>query len=266
MRTPVTIVLLAISLCCAGVSRAASRIIFVSGGQLYSMLPDGSLLTSLTTGGARSPIVDRDRQTVAFISPTGIACYDAASATIHTIPMPRPPSALLCFTPDAQRIYFTRDITVNKSPTVAVFSIAIDGRDEQTCHGKPGGESWVSPFSPDGRWLVTAADTGLVRVSPDGKLRRAVPLGKKQQEFESLLDPTDSPDGAHIAFCWTTSGDYVHGELYLVRPDGSALTNLAPLREEKPALSSIFYPCFSPNGKQLAFIGWEMWGPDPETE
>lgn len=66
------------------------------------------------------------------------------------------------------------------------------------------------------------------------------------------------------------SGDYVHGELYTVRPDGSALTCLLSVmiidENDEPVVNSVEYPCFSPDGQQLAFIGWDMWGSDPLKE
>ncbi|HEY3417450.1 MAG TPA: hypothetical protein VGM23_11255, partial [Armatimonadota bacterium] len=75
--------------------RAGSRIVFISGGQLYSMAPDGSQLTKLTTTGADVPVASRDGTLVAFKDNNGFSLLDVVSMTIKRLPVRGPLGAFL---------------------------------------------------------------------------------------------------------------------------------------------------------------------------
>ena len=104
----------------------------------------------------------------------------------------------------------------------------------------------LSPdWSPDGQRIVYASYRGtdslsLFIIAADRK-------GGRQSLFiETSLNqqPAWSPDGSLIAFSSTRTGDR---ELFLIRPDGSALKQLT----ENPAED--ITPSWSPDSKRLAF-------------
>lgn len=246
---------------------AASRIVFISGGQLYSINPDGSSLTKLTSDGARDPVASRDGQFVAFISAGGISVLNTATAVIRKIPLPGTIDILRGFTPDNRRIYYARyEKTGVKATTPAEYNVDFDGRNERK---SPSCASFFSTdsLSADAKWLLAPDNTHIALISLDGKQEKSVPLGKVMDDYGELADPVFCPDSTHIAFCLTTSGDYEHGDLYTIKLDGTMLKCLVKIQDGKhDAVDSAMSPHYSSDGKWIAFEGWDMWGPDPDKE
>jgi Tol biopolymer transport system component len=65
----------------------------------------------------------------------------------------------------------------------------------------------------------------------------------------SVGGPAWSPDGRLIAFNRAALGEIVAGDLWVVNADGSGLRQLTNLGPQKLAVQ----PCFSPDGRSLAF-------------
>jgi TolB protein len=120
-------------------------------------------------------------------------------------------------------------------------------------------------WSPDGSQLAVTFFT-----QPGPTQIAVVPLGGAARQNSRLLtslsggaiDPSWSPDGAWLAFA---GHDGYATEIFVVRPDGTAVTRLTS--DGQLARS----PAWSPDGKQLAFLtnrtGWfEVWVVDVQAD
>jgi TolB protein len=120
-------------------------------------------------------------------------------------------------------------------------------------------------WSPDGSQLAVTLFS-----QPGPTQIAVVPLGGAGRQNSRLLtslsggaiDPSWSPDGAWLAFA---GHDGYATEIFVVRPDGTAVTRLTS--DGQLARS----PAWSPDGKQLAFLtnrtGWfEVWVVDVQAD
>jgi Tol biopolymer transport system component len=261
MRTGLLLCLALLLAMLTAPSIAAGKIIFVSGGQLYRIAPDGSGLRKLTTAGGQSPIASYDGKTVAFRTKTGISLLDVASVKIRSLRVHNV-ETLIGFSPDGKQIFFTRQ-EENDEYKDRLYRIGVNGRNEQ----KTPFMIWTSSerfVSPNGKWYAMVDGTNLILVSPDGKQQRIVSKAPAGKDYTDLSDPAFSADGKRIAFAWGTTGDYTHGELYIVNTDGTKLKRLVGIKVN--TIDSALEPYFSPDGRWIAFLVYRMWGPDPEKD
>jgi Tol biopolymer transport system component len=133
-----------------------------------------------------------------------------------------------------------------------IWVMDADGTDKHRLTSTPAFDSDPA-FSPDGRKLAFArgfssdahgADI-YIKKHKDGRVRR-VTGGSKHHE----LYPVFSPDGSRIAFLRQkfVNFDYIIGEeIATVRPDGTGLKVLTPLRLTPGR------PDWSPDGRKLVF-------------
>ncbi|MHB0938954.1 MAG: TolB family protein [Armatimonadota bacterium] len=241
----------------------AGKIIFISGGQLYSMLPDGSKLTKLTATGAAEPVASPNGKVVAFFGKGGISLYNVASSTLTTLPVEGPLHALHGFSPDNNRIYFSRNSYTGECP---LFSIGITGRDERQATDLEATFAPGSTVSRDGQSCVSIDENKVVLTSVDGKEEQST-IEKVLGEYDGIDEVIISPDGKSILMVLGSTGDYFHGELYIIQADGKNLKRIVRIQDGKPdSIDSAVAPSFSPDGKWVVFTGWSMWGPDPDTE
>jgi len=110
-------------------------------------------------------------------------------------------------------------------------------------------------FSPDGKWIVyQSRDEGgkpdLWVVPSDGGKPERITDGTGYNCF-----PSWSPDGRSIVFSSDTTGEY---DLYVIRYENGTwskpknITNTPRVRE--------FLPCYSPDGRYIAYCAWEPSG------
>lgn len=157
------------------------------------------------------------------------------------------------WSPDGTRIVFASHRT-DPDPNdgveiMDVFTMRADGSDLRQITdsvGYSGSPSW----SPDGRWIVYAADRGdfarsegiyLIRSDGSGKPRRvtSATVGSDGQEL-----PRFSPDGRLIVFDEGRGGQLA---LFTVRPDGTRLRQLTPWELNASDAD------WSPDGRRLVF-------------
>jgi serine/threonine protein kinase len=168
------------------------------------------------------------------------------------------------WSPDGNYIYFGSD----RGGSLNLWRMAIDERTGKT-RGLPEPVTLPAPWSGhysisrDGSRIIyrTLASTDTVyRVSFDPEAGKTV--GQAASIFGTSLvvtTPDVSPDGRSIVFATVGS----HGDLFLVRSDGTSLTHLTddPARDRRPV--------FSPDGARIAFYSnrsgkYEIWTTRPD--
>jgi Tol biopolymer transport system component len=224
-------------------STASGILAFSKDGDIWTMRPDGSSLTRLTTDPAvdRAPSWSPDGTKIAFASKrTGnfeIWVTDADGANQHEVTHDGPthndrsPS----WTADGSQIVY--DVDFND-----IYIINADGTGEQHLRTNAAFPN-VSPrnviaFTDQvdfGAYTMELAGTGLQFISN--------PLG------QGTLDPDWSPSGDRLAFVCDVIAIPTNN-LCASQADG---TSLLPLDTSLDRVD--FSPTWSPNGKKIAFVG-----------
>jgi hypothetical protein len=134
------------------------------------------------------------------------------------------------WSPDSRRIAFARSLGDPQLSHPAIFTMDPDGTDVRQISSADGGSDFWPSWSPDGSQLVFAAirneDWGIWVVESDGSNERRI-FGGVGTGY--VNNPVWSPDGSLIAFVGNpTVDDYSPDDaLYVMRPDGTAITPLA---------------------------------------
>ena len=123
------------------------------------------------------------------------------------------------WSPDGQRVALVEDrvdeVAATEDCNVWVVNADGTGRRRVTTGAWHGSVDW----SPDGKWLVSDAAGGLIRIRPDGTGRSFVARGE-------YADPAWSPDGRLLAF---TDGEN-EPDLWIADADGGGLRRLTSSR------------------------------------
>ncbi len=254
-----TVVLLALLVATpAGAALPGSdgRVLFSSGGDLHSVLPDGSALQSLTaTAGveeaqaAWSPDGTRvafrvgsagttDVLQIAVMNADGSGRTLVTSGDLH--------SSQPAWSPDGRQIVFRRSIP-GENLSGDIWVMGADGSAPHELLALPGDERYPS-LSPDGRLLALTT-----HLSPLEDVEIAIaPVGgpgvttlTNNAIFDS--SPSWSPDGRRIAFERGPAGDDAANDVWSMAADGSDELRLttAPGLDEGPS--------WSPSGARIAF-------------
>lgn len=214
------------------------RIVFTSTRDslyynIYSMRPDGSDVKALTRVKAKDGNPSW--------SPDGSRIVFASNRTGN--------SEIFIMNADGSQ---QRNLSRNYTDCTG-----LTGMDEVTCNAKA--EDGQPSFSADGSQIVfvsfRSGGLGLWIMDSDGS--------KPRQVSEGGVQPSWSPTGEWIAFSdGVEQGDDIGDDtvldtdIFVVRPDGTGRRSLTGIRGEKE-----FYPSWSPDGKQIAFVS-DMSGRD----
>lgn len=103
-------------------------------------------------------------------------------------------------------------------------------------------------WSPDGRKLVFVrkwndGSQAIYTVDADGdRIHRVTPFALRAGDW-----PDWSPDGRRILFRSPDTGDFLHSNLYTIRPDGSGLEQVT----HAPDGTHVYSASYSPDGKRI---------------
>ena len=234
---------------------ADGRVLFSSGGDLDSVLPDGSALQPLTaTAGVEEAQASwsPDGSRVAFRVGTAgtadvlqVAVMNADGSGRTVLTSGDHHNSQPAWSPDGREIVFRHSVPgVDLSGDIWIMGA--DGSSPRPLIAQPGDERYPS-LSPDGRRLAfTSHPAGEdVEIALADLDSGAVTAITDNAEFDS--SPSWSPDGRRIAFERGPAGDDPGNDIWSMAADGSdqrRLTTTAGLDEG---------PSWSPGGSRIAF-------------
>lgn len=144
------------------------------------------------------------------------------------------------WSPDCSKVAFVSgwDIWVMNANGTAVTNLTNDGAFQND-------PTWSADGSTIAFWSTESGPAEIYTIKADGSARTQVTF------YNTLggtaIHPQWSPDGQWIAFTWYGPVDF--GEIFIVKPDGTQLTQLtsSPTTDENQ-------PTWSPDSKRIAFL------------
>jgi hypothetical protein len=243
------------------------RVVFSSGGDLHTVLPDGSASQALTTTpgveeaqAAWSP----DGSRVAFrvgtagtgdVLQVAVMNADGSGRTVLTAGDRH--NSQPAWSPDGRQIVFRHSVPGNDL-SGDLWIMGADGSSPHALVAQPGDERYPS-LSPDGTRLAfttrpTGDDVEIAVAGLDGGGAMAI---TSNAVFDS--SPSWSPDGRRIAFERGPAGDDPGNEVWSMAADGTDQRQLTttPGLDEGPA--------WSPSGSRIAFTSTRSGSSDTWT-
>src|SRR5215212_1117799 len=228
---------------------AVSKIAFYSAPDgdtfdIYTMNPDGSGVTQLTTAGSEfAPAWSPDGSKIAFQSHrdgnTEIYAMNANGSGQTNLTNSPGHQGYPDWSPDGSKIAFHSD--GSDGSTFDIYTMNVDGSGvtQLTTTGTERFPVW----SPDGSKIAFQShgdgNAEIYAMNANGSGQTNLTNSPGQDEF-----PDWSPDGSKIAFHSAPDGDTF--DIYTINPDGSGVTQLTTTGTER-------FPVWSPDGSKIAF-------------
>lgn len=255
-------------------SQVGGRIVFDSGGEIYTVNPDGSGLYQLTHDGPsahdRQPALSPDGSLVAFSSNRGgaysIYIVGVDGTGLRRLTNNTDDDGEPVWSPDGARIAFVRGLDptnggysfVSTYPS-QVFVVNADGSEEINLTVSEGGTD--PAWSPDGTRLAFASHRDgnfeIYSMTSDGK-----EVTRLTETESDEAEPAWSPDGTLIAYAGgyirvCLSCGFMHTgrielpvengpDIFLMSADGQVQTRLTSKGNSSE-------PAWSPDGQRIAF-------------
>jgi Tol biopolymer transport system component len=229
---------------------ANGKIVFSRAGNIWTINPDGSSATQLTTGTGPDfdPASSPDGRKIAFTSERDggfdIFVMDADGAnqtrlTTETDPV-RDGSAT--WSPDGSQIAFSH-FTLNGDSDIYVMNA--DGTGVRNVTNTPNQPEYYPAWSPDGKKIAFALGN-IFTISADGSGQAQLTTGG------GASDPVWSPDATKIAYDHISGGPrfFTH-TINVMNADGSGGAQVAGQGEQ---------PAFSPDGHYIVFVYVDEFG------
>jgi TolB protein len=249
------------------------RIVFDSGGDIWTIRPHGGGRVNLTAGSEAfdvAPSWSPDGRRIVFMSnretpdnpdPRGKRDPDfelfvmgadgsePTQLTVNSLDDEEP-----AWSPDGERIVFVRDFNPAQGKLrYDILTMNADGTGEQNITDRPGDE-FQPNWSSKGRIAFTSdrgGDPEIYTMSPDGSGVRQLTRNNHGDEF-----PNWSPDGRRLAFHRERRDNF---DVYTMRARGGGLRRLT----RDPAGEGV--PTWSPDGREIAFTRFSDSGPRIHT-
>ena len=178
--------------------------------------------------------------------------FDPASESVHLVTRAgryRYPA----ISPDGQWLAAVRVEGSRQTLVEVLLGRAGERADEKLIVSAPEQHSLVGPvYSPDGRWLVYV-ESG----QTNSRIRRVERVSGQDRvilDWPGIIEgPVFNPNGASLVFSSDRTGVY---NLYQLALGGAGLP--VPLTHVQGGL---FDPSFSPDGRRLAAVGYDSYGP-----
>lgn len=233
---------------------------------LYTIGIDGGEPKLLLSSPADdiTPRWSPDGKTLAFVSERDgnreIYLCDPAGSNLRNLT--RHPSADIhpFWSRDGSRLLFSSNRDTANADDFDIYEMKSDGSGVQRITHGPEIDTYAS-WSPDEKRIVTrrqiGSDSEVFVMNADGSA--AVDISNDPEAYDGW--PVWSPDGRRIAYAGGGPDEGNHF-LFLVDPDGRNRVQLTTFGSD-PKHCYDTQPCFSPDGKHLAFTRYEV-SPDYE--
>lgn len=233
----------------------------VKGGfrasQVFVINPDGSHLRQVTHSSEYpqgADISSTGKRITFFQATFGPGPFQVfrinsdGSNQVQLTHAPSPGADDPSFSPDGKRIAFT-EVVGNQGPQVFIMNADGSHQKQLTHVGGRHPDADYASFSPNGRKILfNSSHCGICEMNADGSDQRTL----SQHGFEARF----SPDGRKIvylvetlAFSPTRPFPTATDHIFVMNADGSSRVQLTHSSVQ------LEFPCFSPDGKSIAFTG-----------
>jgi Tol biopolymer transport system component len=230
-----------------------SDYISVEDVAMYRINADGTSLTRLTETTAKEYGADRlpDGRRLGIV-------WDSSGKKIYSLQYGIGGQPYALCSPDGKKVAYV-DLPSTSSVEPADPS---DGLYVRTDHGTKklgyeGGSDAV--WSPDSEKLAFLQDGDVYVAKADGSDEKRLTNSSFSWDINSLAWSPDSEKIAFVRVKERAYGDAQYGDLYVIKPDG---TGLSQLTNNAPVGSTAVFenvphgtPVFSPDGNKIAFLG-----------
>jgi Tol biopolymer transport system component len=266
------------------------RIVYVSDGQLWTAVADGSDARAITLGSSTKglPLFSRDGTRIAFLeysaSPNPALVVSGVDGSNEmTIVTDAEAMRHVSWSPDGGSIAYSLWIPFDGGQRDRTFLAASDGSSPPKQVGDPNMSAFNPAFSPDGKRIAFVSDLdpgfcgatdcvggdtfALQAMASDGSDIRRLAHGTIQprldvERYSRLVDWR--PDGSSILFTGHDITKPLASGIFIVAADGTSEPSLV---DTGPG--SAFGATWSPDGNRIAFIRgdagrWELVVSDPD--
>jgi Tol biopolymer transport system component len=262
-----TIGLLVIAALCLGLAPAAEatlpgangKIVFWRASNLYTINPDGTGETQLTTSGdAGSPKWSPDGHRIALARTVGgntdVYTIDADGSNMTRLTTNPAVDTEPAWSPDGRIAFVTwRDATLTfgacQTPcNWEIYTMSADGSNQTRLTNTVDQDESNPDWSPDGTKIAFVGET-VTGTQTNTRIYTINADGSDQRQLTAGSSPSWSPEANRIAFVAGTQTSTFPSEIWTMNPDGTGAVQVTQLDFREYSHSA---PVWSPNAGQIA--------------